>query len=448
MTLRIYLLFICCVGILFSSCHKDSDAHLSLDEQLLDKLGKASKNGAIGFFELPLPVGDLNRIPQDPKNKISSDKVALGKFLFHETNLAINPKYPEGAHTYSCASCHHAAAGFQSGIRQGIGEGGSGFGFAGESRVPNTLYPTDSLDIQPIRSPSAMNGAYQEATLWNGQFGATGPNIGTESNWTEGTPKAVNKLGYQGLETQAIAGLTVHRMGFDDEITNNPIYQDHFAKAFPGVNTQDLFTTELAGLAIAAYERTVLSNEAPFQKWLRGYYSAMTDRQKEGAILFFGKAGCNGCHTGPALNAMQFDAIGMNDLKGSGVYGNFNEDLSHLGRGSFTGITADNFKFKVPQLYNLKDVKFFGHGATFNSIRDVIAYKNIGEVENKQVPSSQISPLFKPLNLSEEEIDKLTEFVEESLYDDNLQRYVPEMLPSGYCFPNGDAKSKTDLGCQ
>ena len=71
---------------------------------------------------------------------------------------------------------------------------------------------------------------------------------------------------------------------------------------------------EFAGLAVAAYERTVLANQAPFQAWLRGNTGALTDRQKAGATVFFGKAGCVSCHTGPALNSMAFHAIGMNDL--------------------------------------------------------------------------------------------------------------------------------------
>ncbi len=52
--------------------------------------------------------------------------------LYHETGLAINPKLPQGKQTYSCASCHNAQVGIQAGIRQGIGDGGSGFGLAGE----------------------------------------------------------------------------------------------------------------------------------------------------------------------------------------------------------------------------------------------------------------------------------------------------------------------------
>ncbi|MFB0908316.1 MAG: cytochrome-c peroxidase, partial [Spirosomataceae bacterium] len=63
-----------------------------------------------------------------------------------------------------------------------------------------------------------------------------------------------------------------------------------------------------------------MSNQAPFQQYLRGNNSAMTPIQKEGAKLFFGKANCGSCHNGPSLATMEFYALGMNDLT-NGSYG-------------------------------------------------------------------------------------------------------------------------------
>ena len=251
--------------ILFTACKRDQPAEFNLDEQLLLALNEASKDGQISHFSLP-DSDNFNQIPQDPNNKITASKVELGKFLFHETNLAVNSKFADGQHTFSCASCHHAAAGFQAGIVQGIGDGGFGFGLAGEGRIPNVLYEQDSLDTQPIRTPSAMNGAYQKVTLWNGQFGATGLNKGTEANWTENTPKAENNLGFEGLETQAIAGLKVHRMGLSDDIRENEIYKDLFQESFPTIKEKGDINRKAAGLAIAAYERTVVSKSGTISK--------------------------------------------------------------------------------------------------------------------------------------------------------------------------------------
>ncbi|SFW46805.1 hypothetical protein [Cellulophaga fucicola] len=117
------------------------------------------------------------------------------------------------------------------------------------------------------------------------------------------------------------------------------------------------------------------------------------------------------------------------------------------GRGGFTGKTEDNYKFKIPTLYNLKDATNFGHGGSFTSIKKVIEYKNKAISENSDVPESQLANSFIPLHLTNEEINDLTSFVENALYDNNLNRYTPESLPSGNCFPNADSESKTDMDC-
>lgn len=432
--------------LILSACREDNVLEVgALDNELEDLLILASEGKGLTYFELP-ESNDFGNIPQDPNNPVTEEKVRLGKHLFHETGLGVKPKKDEGLQTYSCASCHHSRAGFQAGVRQGIGEGGTGFGRSGEHRLPNSHYLSSDLDIQPIRTPSAMNGAWQPNQLWNGQFGATHLNQGTEAQWTEETPKHVNHLGYEGLETQAIAGLSVHRMNVDQDFCEPTKYKEYFETAFPDKSGADLYNLETAGLAIAAYERTVMSNMSPFQRWLKGDRNAMFEDEKRGAILFFGKARCFECHTGPALNQMEFYALGMGDLEGAGVFSEADE-MANLGRGGFTQKEEDNYKFKVPQLYNLKDSPFYGHGGDFQSIRDVIIYKNEAIASNSSVPASQLAAEFVPLALTDEEIDHLTRFVESGLYDARLDRYDPTNLPSGFCFPVNDIASKSDLGC-
>ena len=70
-----------------------------------------------------------------------------------------------------------------------------------------------------------------------------------------------------------------------------------------------------------------------------------------------------------------------------------------------------------------------------------------GVAENENVLPQHLSDQFVPLGLSDEEVDKLTEFVVNGLLDPNLDRYVPDALPSGLCFPNNDEVSQNDLGC-
>lgn len=433
-------------SLIFFSCGNDEPFD-DTDTRLNQAIAVASDYVGKSHYILPYS-DDFRRIPQDPQNLLSTAKVTLGKNLFHETAFALDAKSESSMQTFSCASCHHAGAGFQAGIAQGIADGGIGFGMNGESRKMHLEFSPDSIDVQPLRSPSAMNLAYQTNVLWNGQFGATNLNVGTESNWQKNDALRTNNLGYEGLETQAIAGLTVHRFKFNKELVTQYGYKEMWDAAFKNVDESVRYDKERAGQAIAAYERTLLSNNAPFQQWLRGDYSAMTATQKEGAILFFGKGQCANCHNGPSLAKMEFHCIGLENFDGSEVF-HFNmTDPATMGRAQFTGREADMNTFKTPQLYNLKDSPFYGHGSSFESIREIIEYKNEAIPENQDVNPTQLSEFFVPLNLTDEEINHLTDFIENGLYDPNLDRYLPTSLPSGFCFPNNDPESRVDLGCQ
>lgn len=427
----------------------NSTADPTPNEQLTNALTEASGGIGPSFFLLPDAL-EYDALPQDPRNPITREKVFLGQLLFHETGLAVNPRLSAGLEKYSCASCHHARAGFQSGIRQGIGEGGIGFGTSGEARTADPSYPESAMDVQPIRSPSILHVAYQTNMLWNGALGAGGANIGTEDRWTEGTPPANNQLGYSGVETQGIAGMSVHRFNVDTpKIKNNIVYRELFASAFPEVAESERMSRTTAGLAIAAFERTLVANQSPFQEWLRGRYWAMSDPQIRGALVFFGKAGCVQCHTGPALSSTTFAALGMSDLSGPDTFGPVSPtDPVHLGRGGFTGRESDRFKFKVPQLYNLADVPYYGHGSSFFRIRDVIVYKNMAQSQNAKVPAEHLDERFRPLGLTDSEIDDLTAFVSGALRDPSLLRYEPEYVPSLNCFPNNDTQTRRDLRCR
>ena len=443
---RISALSLFSILLLIFSCEKNNEQYVNFDagnDELTDLINDVSSLTALQLNK----ENTIQSIPQDPKNPITQAKIDLGKLLFHETGIALNPKQAEGMKTYSCASCHQAKAGFQSGIKQGIGEGGFGFGLFGEARVMATTYKDTTIDVQPIRSPTILNSAFQDVMLWNGQFGGTKTNQGTVAQWTVGTPKETNTLGFEGVETQAIAGLDVHRLIIDPKmIENNETYKALFDEAYPDIPIEERYTKLYGALAIAAYERIVVASEAPFQKWLQGEDGALTETEKQGAILFFGKGKCYTCHSGPALSGMEFHALGMNDLSSSDVHGSIDE-VTKKGRGGFTKNPEDDYAFKTPTLYNLKDVHFLGHGGSFTSVKEIIIYKNNALIENNEVVLSNISSQFKPLGLTDIEINQLTVFVENALYDDNLERYVPESLPTGQCFPNADAQAKEDTGC-
>lgn len=428
-----------------------------------------------GLQALVLPDNnDFANIPQDPSNPLTREKVLLGKLLYHDTAFATRGTDPERTQTWSCASCHHVAAGFKAGIPQGIADGGVGFGIDGSERrlaegLSGTAPVGDPLlpDIQPIASPTILNSAFQDLMLWNGSFGNTaGSNNGVVETVDGAGPPPIkaNTFGLSGLETQVLAGTNVHRLGFDADslLLTNSEYRHLFARAFPDGDTgfipdNDTVVTPSAlgaAKAIAAYERTVLSNLAPFQKWLKGEQSAMTKQQLRGALLFFGKADCASCHTGPALSSAvgatadeMFFAVGFNDLDPSDplVHGVVDE-TTRLGRGGFTGDPSDNYQFKIPPLYNLTDTNVFGHGSSFTSVREVVEYKNAAVAQNPAAIDN-LSEHFVPLGLSDIEVTDLVAFLEEGLYDQWLHRYVPTSVPSDSCITVSDLQSTIDLGC-
>jgi len=284
--------------------------------------------------------------------------------------------------------------------------------------------------------------------LWNGQFGGTGTNAGTEANWTN-IPE--NAQGFQGVEVQALKGQDVHGLLIDKKFAQNFKYKKLFNKAFPEVPKPERYVRETAGLAIAAYERTVLPNQSPWQQWLKGDFNALTKKEKKGARVFFGKGKCYKCHTGPALNDKKFYALGMGDFDNSNdalIKDSANFPSVKRGRGGFTKKAKDYYKFKTPTLYNLVDNGIFGHGGTFTSVRDIVEYKIQGIPENPEVPAERLAKHFTQVQqLTIKQIDNLVLFIENGLRDPNLIRYVPDQIKSGNCFPNNDAQSKIDLGC-
>jgi cytochrome c peroxidase len=444
------------VSLSSSNASNNLSSTLQSSNELVSLLQASSPNGALNYFKLP-DSSDYNSIPQDTYNILNEHKVNLGKFLYHETGLTQEGNTGRKG-TWSCASCHQAKAGFKSGNSQGIGDGGDGYGFNGELRAVATEVNPNAVDVQPIASPTILNVAFQEVMLWNGQFGnargSVNANVEPDKLFTEGTPKEVNARGFSGVEIQAIAGSGVHRMfmGEGSLLTEN----DEYIQMVEAVRDQSIDFAELplediAALSIAAFERTVIANQSPFQKYLRGNTMAMNQKGVEGAKLFFGKAGCSSCHTGPALSSpidatpdQIFFAIGFADLDMYNSIQGEVDEATRKGRGGFTGKKDDDYKFKIPPLYNIADAGFLGHGNSFNSVREVVEYKNkaIPEVYNEN-----IDPRFVPLNLSEREVDNLVSFIEEGLRDSNLERYEPLELPSGQCRINNDYNSRVDLDC-
>ena len=238
-------------------------------------------------------------------------------------------------------------------------------------------------------------------------------------------------------------------MDVSPDIVEELGYKELFDQAFPEFSLSERYTLLTGSFALSAYLRTLTTTEAPFQLWLKGDNDAMTDNQKQGAKLFFTKARCIVCHDGPSFSSNRFFALGVNDMdmRADAVNNIGPEHDRNGGRGAFTEKDEDLYKFKVPQLYNLKGNKFFFHGSSKSSVAEVIAYKNKAEYENGRVESFRKPNEFKALELTTIEMEQLEDFIVNGLYDPTVLKYKPTSLLSGNCFPNADEVSKIDLGC-
>ena len=267
--------------IIFSACRSDKVQVATQNDFLLENAIKNfSPDGELDHFILP-KSNDYSAIPTSAENPITPVKVALGKFLFFETGLGLSPMQEIGEGTYSCGSCHIPSAGFKSGRQQGIGEGGTGFGLNGEARTMSDLYTPEQIDAQGARPLSMLNAAYVTNALWNGQFGGGDVNEGTESVWKEENGTEINHLGYGGLESQNIESLKLHRMVVNKDVITDLGYLPYFESAFSDFPVEERYSDVTASFAIAAYLRTLITNEAPFQDYLKGNRDALTEQEKK-----------------------------------------------------------------------------------------------------------------------------------------------------------------------
>lgn len=435
-------LLILLTGLLVIGCSKGRLTN-PLDIKLNDQLAQLAPTGSTDYFVLP-ESDDFESLIQDVENPITKEKVALGKMFFFETALAGDARGESGKYTYSCSSCHMIETGFMPGRKQGIADGGSGMG---TNRDINQYYAEEDIDVQAGRALSLLNVGFVTNTTWTGKFGANDNNIGTESIWDLFEDTGVNNEGLDGIEAQLIDGQTLHRMKVDEYVLDEIGYRAMYDAAFPDYPVEERYSVRTTAFALAAYLRTLMSNRAPFQQWLKGERGAMTDMQKEGAILFYGKAGCYRCHKGPSLSANEYHAVGVKDMYDSNGYNTHIDDLRNFGRGGFTQKEEDLYKFKVPSIYNMKDSPFYFHGSSKHTLWGVVEYFNDAIPENDRVDKN-ISPFFHPLNLSTIEIQQLVAFLSDGLRDPDLVRYSPGAVLSGNCFPNSDPESKEIMGCE
>jgi cytochrome c peroxidase len=300
-----------------------------------------------GSWTMTLPLGlqaDAAYIPDD--NPMSDAKIKLGKFLYFDARLSKD-------RSISCASCHSPYHGFADPARTS-----EGVGFQHGTR----------------NSPTVMNRLFSSDQFWDGRAAD--------------------------LEAQAHGPLTnpvEMAMGSNDEVVARvkavPGYAPLFAQAF-GDTQIDM---PRIAKAIAAYERTVVTGDSPYDRFLAGDKSAMSESATRGLAVFMGKGRCVTCHVGFNFSDENYRNIGVG----------MTAPKPDLGRYEVTKKEADKGAFKTPTLRNIVLTAPYMHDGSEATLVEVVEYYDRGGNKNPWLSSD-----IMPLHLTAQEKLDLVAFLE------------------------------------
>ncbi|MFY7900061.1 MAG: MbnH family di-heme enzyme [Chitinophagaceae bacterium] len=336
------------------------------------------KLGCVASFIL-----GLNALFQSPKKKLSSNKkelVILGKFLFFDTRLSYN-------NIRSCASCHDPKFAFSDGYRTSLG--------------------ADGFSVQR-NAPSLINAVYRSSYTWGDSTIRTFSQQMQFPLFNE-HPK---EMGVKNNEAIII-----------ERFKKNNAYQQLFKKAFI-YEEEPIHITNIIK-AIAAFEATLVSNNAPFNKFINGDTNALSIQAKRGMKLFFSeKLQCGSCHSGKYLDGNStnnFYNTGLYNVNNNNVYPEADKGLYHI-----TKAAKDDGKFKVPSLQNILLTAPYTHDGTVNSVEEMIDIyasggRNIteGKWKGNGILNDKKSNKIKGFTISQQEKKELILFLA-SLTDSSI----------------------------
>lgn len=289
----------------------------------------------------------LGQVPDAKDNPMTPAKVALGKALFFDPRLSGN-----GA--VSCASCHNPALGWSDGLKTGVGINGT---------------------VLARATPTIVNVAYNSQFLWDGRK--------------------------KSLEDQALGPMkTPEEMNSDFASNMNMLrsvegYVSMFSQAFPG----EPIAEDTIAKAIAAFERTVVSKDSRFDRWLAGERKAFTAQEWRGYQVFNdpGRGNCAKCHSGANFTDNGFHNIGVKSATGD----------ADVGRFKVRAVASMKGAFKTPTLRDVALTAPYFHDGSAATLMDVVEHYNRGGDDG-----SNLSQDIRPLNLSTQEKLDLVAFMQ------------------------------------
>ncbi len=424
--------------------------------------------------EGPVLPGPARNAAFHDRGNPDAKKVELGRLLFFDKILS-------GNRTISCATCHHPLAGTGDGLSLPFGEGSNGLGVTRDTgsgdqavpeRVPRNAPPLFNLGAKQFKAMFHDGRVRVDSTQPSGFLNPAGEELpqGLDNVLaaqamfpvTSGTEMA-GQAGENPIADASAAGLLAGPRGvwakLAARLKRNREYLTLFQQAYGHINGRSDITFVDAANAIAAFEASAWrADNSPFDRYLRGETKAMSRKAVVGMRLFYGKAGCGGCHRGPFLTDHSFRAIAMPQIgpgKGDGPSGHEDFGLERV-----TGIPADRYKFRVPTLKNVALTAPYGHSGAYNSLEAVVRH-HLNPVDSLEAydPSQavlpprpdldaqdfivQSDPLLRndiaaanelaPVSLSDRQVARLLDFLHALTDPDSidLRRDVPWSVPSG-----------------
>lgn len=304
---------------LLGICLLSTYSLVQAENNYIAKAGHASLQEWLLPDETPYPDG----------NKPNAARIALGKMLFFDTRLS-------GDSNMSCATCHNPLYGWADGL-----ETGKGF----KSKI---------LDRA---SPVVINTGYNSIQMWDGR------------------KKTLEDQAMGPMEASAEMNMNIPKLF--KFLNESEGYKAAFAKAYPG----EKIDAHTLSKGMASFERTIISNNSPFDQWVKGDAKAMTEQQIKGFQLFVGKANCVACHSAPNFTDDGFHNIGL---------ASFGEKNPDIGRFSERPLKLMMGAFKTPTLRDISYSAPYFHDGSSHALSDVVEhYAKGGEVKTNLSPSME-----------------------------------------------------------
>ncbi|MFT5911980.1 MAG: cytochrome c peroxidase [Paraglaciecola sp.] len=342
-------------------------------------------------------------------NPTSDAKVELGRLLFWDPVLS-------GEKDVACATCHHPQFGYSDGRELPIGVGGIGIG-------PNRFDgANDDIGLVQRNSPTIINTAFNGIRIGQNYVPEAAPMFwdnrveSLEAQTILPTMSFEEMRGHTYEENETLPTIIAR-------LNAIPEYQTQFQTAFGGNNP---INSDNIGRAIATFERSIVANNSPFDRYARGDENALTDQQIDG-MQRFDAVGCDNCHAGQMFSDYELHILAVPDNQVLG----FSDDGAN-----------STYAFRTPTLRNLNVTQPYFHNGVAGNLQTVLNFYNQiqngnnggggndGLNANPNVNDNQIDPLIGDLNLRGNDIQPIIAFIQ-ALNDDSFDKTIPASVPSG-----------------